>query len=505
MWENNESVLGLDIEAQGIKVVELKKTTAGIELVRAQILSLPADSLKDGVVVAPKSIATAVKDFIAVNNILAKKAVVVINPSLALIRLLRVPFMSEAQIRDILEAEANQYVDFKNKEKVIDFCLLEEINEEGIKKVNVLFAAALKEVIYAFIRVAEEANLELTGIDVANLAVIRALYGVNIKPSSLEPVMLVTINPTDIQLCILKNNRPRFLHTVKIDAQEFMTARKGFIDRLIFSMKLVLNYYSRAIHGQEEIKNIILGVNDLSLKDVDKELTPELEGLSLEKANPLGRLKVDNAVFSQSVKEDISLSFTQAIGAALRMEDAVDYPLSLNLLPLERQKRLLMNKELTLYASSLAIILVTFIVLAGIFWFNNRLMQGRINTLNKKLEEITPSLDKLIREYSKNVDLDQRINEGSQIITEANSKSIFSSGFLAEVMVLVPEGLWLTDISGQLKEYSLIFVGNALEEKAIFAYVDNLTKTGYFSKVEPIFSEIQEKTLQFLIKCQLKI
>ena len=187
------------------------------------------------------------------------------------------------------------------------------------------------------------------------------------------------------------------------------------------------------------------------------------------------------------------------------MEDAVDYPLSLNLLPLERQKRLLMNKELTLYASSLTIILATFIVLAGIFWLNNRLMQGRINTLNKQLEEITPSLDKLIREYSKNVDLDQRISEGSQIITEANSKSIFSSGFLAEVMVLVPEGMWLTDISGQLKEHSLIFVGNALEEKTIFEYVDNLTKTGYFSKVEPIFSEIQEKTLQFLIKCQLKI
>jgi type IV pilus assembly protein PilM len=185
MFAENESVLGLDIETQGIKIVELKKTSLGIELVRAKILPLPDNSLKDGVIVGPKSIAKAIKDFIESNNILTKKAVGVINPSLALVRLLRIPFMSEAEMRTILESEANQYIDFKHKEKVIDFCLLEEINEEGIKKVNVLFAAALKEVINTFIQVAEETNLELTTIDVANLAVIRTLYGVNIKPSSL--------------------------------------------------------------------------------------------------------------------------------------------------------------------------------------------------------------------------------------------------------------------------------------------------------------------------------
>lgn len=505
MLKENESVLGLDIEAEGIKLVELRKTLQRLEIVNAKVLTLPADSLKNGVMVKPKSIGMAVRDFIEANNIQTKKVVGVLNPSLTLIRLLRIPLMSELEMKAILETEANQYVDFKHKEKVIDFCLLEEINEEGIKKVNVLFAASLKETIDNFMRVAEEANLELIGIDVANLAIMRTLYGVNIKPSSLEPIVLVIINREDIQLCILKSNRLRFLHTVKIDIKEFITAREEFIYRLIFSIKLVLNYYSRAIYGQEEIHRIIVSINDISLKDIDKELTSRLEGFSIEKANHLGRLKIDDTIFPKDVKEDISLSFASSLGAVLRTEDTPDYPLSLNLIPLERQKRLLANRELALYVSALAILLATFVILASLFGINNLLMQRRISKLNRQLEEITPKLDKLVREYSKNVDLDKRINAAERIIKEVNkTKSKFSSSVLAETLVLVPENLWLTDISVEPKEENLLLTGKSLNEKPIFDYVGSLNNTGYFSKVEPLFAKTESETLNFLIKCQLK-
>lgn len=505
MLKENESVLGLDIESQGIKIVELKKTTQGIELVQAKILPIPADCLKEGVIVEPKSIGRVLKEFIEANNILTRKAVAVMEPSLTLLRLLRIPFMSEEETKTILETEANQYVDFKHKAKVIDFCLLEEISEEGIKKVNVLFAASLKEAVNAFIQIAEEADLELIGIDVSALAIIRTLYGTNIRPSSLEPVMLVIIDKENIQLCILKSNRLRFLHAVKIDIKEFITARQEFIERLIFSIKLALNFYSRAIYGQEEIQRIIVNINKPSLKDIDKELVPKLEGLSVEKAEPLARLKVDNTLFSESAKEEIGLAFTPLIGAALRPEDSVDYPLSLNLIPPERQQRLLINKELNLYASSLTVLLTIFVVSAGFFGINNLLIERRINELNRQLEETTVAIDKLIQEGTKSVDLNKRINEASQIITEVNkNRYVLSSSLLAKVMVLVPEGLWLTDISGEAQEKSLNLAGNALGEKYIFEYVNSLVDTGHFNKVDPVFSKSAEATLHFLIKCQLK-
>jgi Tfp pilus assembly protein PilN len=507
MLERSESVLGLDIEPQGIKILELKKTAEGIELVKAQMLPVPADSLKDGVIIEPKSIAVVIKEFIQTNNILARKVAVVLNPNLTLIRLLRIPFMSEPEMRSLLETEANQYVDFKHKEKFIDFCLLEELNEEGVKKVNVIFAAALKEVVNAFIRVVEEANLELIGLDVSALAIIRALYGVNINLSSIEPEMLVIINPKDIQICILKSNRPRFLHTVKMDIKELAVAKEEFINRLIFSIKLVTNYYSRAIHGQEDIRNIIVSINDPVAKDIDKELIQRLEGLFVVKANPLGRLKIDNAIFSEEAKEDIALSFTRVIGATLKIEDTMDYPLSLNLVPIERLQRLMVNKELTIYASALTILLATSLILAGVIWVNNRLLQMKISGLEQQLKQTTPILNKLIQDFSNNLDINERINEGEQIITEANKKrTIFSSNSLAEILLLVPEGLWLTDISTQLKEDSLILTGNALDGKYVFEYVKNLISSGYFSKVEPVFSEnqTQKQPAHFIIRCQLK-
>src|SRR4030042_7021150 len=327
MLQVNESILGLEIAPEGVRLLELKKAGQGISLVRAEILAVSAEFFKNGIISDAKSIAKVIKDYLEARNILAKKMVGVINPSLTLVRLVRIPFMSEIEMKSMLEAEANQYVDFKNKEKVIDFCLLEEINEEGIKKVNVIFAAVLKNIIDGFIQIAQEANLDLIGIDASLLATIRALYGVNIKPASAEPLMLVVINPKDIQLCILKGNRPRFLHTVEIDIKEFVATKEEFLERLVFSAKLVLNYYGRAIHGQEDIHSIVVSVNDISLKDIDKELTARLPGFVVEKANPLGRLKIDESNLSAEKKEEINLGFAALIGASLRTEDPADYPL----------------------------------------------------------------------------------------------------------------------------------------------------------------------------------
>jgi Tfp pilus assembly PilM family ATPase len=509
MLAENESILGLEIEPQGIKIMELKKTLGAMKLIRAKTLTALPEFFKNGIISNPKAIAKLIKDYIQSEDVLAKKVVGVISPSLTLARLVRIPFMSEIEMKSMLEAEADQYVDFKHKEKVIDFCLLEEINEEGIKKVNVIFAAVLKNMIDGFIHVSEEANLELIGIDAAILATTRALYGVNIKSSSVEPIMLVIINPKDIQLCILKGNRPRFLHTVEIDIKEFLTTKEEFIERLIFSIKLVLNYYSRVIHGQEDIRNIVLSLNDSSLRDIDRDLLSRLEGFVIEKADPLGRLKVDDARFSQERREEISLSFAQIIGAVLRTEDPNDYPLSLNLVPLEKQQRLLMNRELALYASSLTILLMIFVIVASMFWLNSQWVQFRISRFSQQLKETTLSLEQITRQQSKNINLDKRINESSQIIAEAEKySSLFSSSVLVNIMLAVPEGLWLKEISIQSSDESLILTGSALTKAYILEYAQNLTNKGYFSKVEPIFSEsptdTQQETLGFIIKCQLK-
>ncbi|OGX15061.1 MAG: hypothetical protein A2166_06490 [Omnitrophica WOR_2 bacterium RBG_13_41_10] len=507
MLQVNESILGLEIAPEGVRLLELKKAGQGISLVRAEILAVSAEFFKNGIISDAKSIAKVIKDYLEARNILAKKMVGVINPSLTLVRLVRIPFMSEIEMKSMLEAEANQYVDFKNKEKVIDFCLLEEINEEGIKKVNVIFAAVLKNIIDGFIQIAQEANLDLIGIDASLLATIRALYGVNIKPASAEPLMLVVINPKDIQLCILKGNRPRFLHTVEIDIKEFVATKEEFLERLVFSAKLVLNYYGRAIHGQEDIHSIVVSVNDISLKDIDKELTARLPGFVVEKANPLGRLKIDESNLSAETKEEINLGFAALIGASLRTEDPADYPLSLNLVPLAKQRRLSIDRELALYASSLTALLAIFVVVASIFWLNSSWMQYKISRLSRQLQENNLSLGRIIRQHSKNIDLDQRINQGTQLITEAEkNKAMFSSNMLANVMLMVPDGLWLKEIYAQAEDESFTLTGSALNKTHILDYAESLNKKGYFNKVEPVFSgdQAQQETLEFTIKCQLK-
>lgn len=507
MWQENESILGFGIEAQGVKIVELKKTAKGIELLRADTIALVADSAQNANLTEAQSISVLLKKFMQINNISAKRAIGVIEPSSTLIRMMRIPFMPKEEMKAILEAEVDQYVKFKLKKKVIDFCLLEEISEEGLKKINVLFAVALQEGVDNYLQLAKEADLELVGIEAATLSVIRALYGINIKYASLEPVILVIINTKNIDLCIIKNNRPRFLHTVDINIKEFITAKEEFIVRLVFSIKLVLNYYSRVIHAQEDVTNIVLVINDPSLEDVDKDLIGKFEGVSFKKADTLGRVIVNNSKFSQESTRGISLSFAHIIGAVLRLEDRNDYPLSLNLIPSEKQKTLKLSRELALYVSGLTVILSVFLIIASIIFVNNKLIKGKIAKLDEQIEQAAPQLERMAKEYSNNIDLEKRAKEAAGIISGVNDhKSISPSDLLAQTMELVPDGLWLTDISLRLKEESLILTGNTLEGENIAEYANSLQSSNYFVKVEPVFSgaDTQKEAQPFAIKCSLK-
>jgi hypothetical protein len=506
MLKEGESVLGLDITRKGIKVVELKKTSQGMALVRLNTISLLSESKdEEGFIIEPKAVSLVLAEFIQSQGISANKVVFVANLPQVVTRLIRLPFISKDEIEFALENEVNQYADFRDKERFIDFCLTEEISEEGIKKVNVLFSVIFKKIVDYFMEVAKLANLEPIAIEAGNLSIVRALDGVNFKSTYVEPVMLIVINSSDIQLSVVKGNRLRFLHVIKINIRELPANKEDFINRLIIAIKLALNYYERSGYGGETVLKIIVNPNEALAKELDKELADRLSGLSIEKANPLGRLYIDRNSFPEDLLENIRLTYGQIIGAALKTEDPINYPLSINLIPHEKQKLAVVNKELPLYVSCLSIVLTASLVVWSVFSLDLWFIQRKIIRLSMQLEKVDVSLAKVVGGWSSKDIWEEKIREGSFLISQAERlRSILWSGLFAEAMVVVPDELWLSDLTSNIKEESITVEGNSLLEKSIFDYVNALNNNRYFSKVELLSSQTQGNSLHFIIKCQVR-
>jgi len=508
MLNDGESVLGLDITHKGIKIVELKKTGQGIELVAVDTIPLLADSTKEeGFSIEPKYIATVLTEFLQGQNISARKAFFVVNPPHIVTRLIRLPFVSSEDMRANLESEVNQYADFKDKQKVIDFCRIEEINEEGTKKVNVLFAAVFQKTVDYFSTLARLANLELQGIESGSLAIIRLLSEVNLKADSLEPVMLIIINTNEIQLCVLKGNRLRFLHAIKTDIEKISGPEKeDFINKLIIAVKLALNYYEMSSLGGESVLKIVVSPNDILAKDIDRELSDKLTGLSVEKGSHLGRLHIDKNNFKGDFLENINLTHAQAIGAALKIMGPADYPLAINLLCGPPGKMLAIQQELPLYASSLGTLLTLYLVISSIFSVNIWFIQRGIAGTAEQLKKTDISLKRVTSGLSQKENAEEKIVEGEAILTRVRgNQAVFWSELLAETMLAVPDELWISDISANIKDGAFTLGGRALLEKPVFDYVNILANNKkYFNSAELVSSQTEGDFLRFLIKCKLK-
>lgn len=506
MLAENESVLGLQLDFDAIKAVQLIKAPACLKLIKAQALPVPENTVKNGIIAEPKQAAAAIREFLAQNNVAARKAVGVLSSSVALVRLLRLPFMAENELNSLLEKELGRYADFKHEEKIVDYCLIDEVHEAGVRKINVACAVALKDTVNSMMQAAELSGLELSGIDVATMAVIHALEGANITLRSLEPVMLVIIDKEDIQLCIIKGNRLRFIHTVKTDLAENVKNPEEFLNRLVFSIKLVQNYYSTSAYGQEDISRIIISLNTHLLKDVDKQVSAQLPNFAIQKADPLARIKIDKERLNEPELSNLALSFAPAIGAALELEDAPDSSTHLNLIPVKHQRAIELRKELKFYAGILGVLFAVFLVFGAMLWASRLSAGTKLARVERRLEAMRVQVSGLIREWEDKEITENKINEAQKIIAGAlRNKFPAKASLIAEAMLALPKGAWLTDISLAAEPLTLTISGEAMNEGLISEYVNLMNATGYFIKLEPQVSAGGEKpTIPFTLKCSLK-
>lgn len=494
-----ESILGLELTENTLRLLELRVTENGPQVTRLNKIDLPPNCTKDGIIIEPRLVAAKLSTFLKENNISTKKVIALIDSAYAPTKIIRLPFnLSDEQIRLNLEAEINQYQTIIGNEPVIDFNKLEEISEEGIKKINVIFTATSKTLIKSYFHALKLAGLDLIDLDVPILCLLRIMDEIESQSSNLDVALLMLIGEKYLEICIIKGNRARFLHSVEINTLDFGKGLFSFVQRLLSTIKLVLNFYQVRFMQGEEISRIVINPLDAKYNRIHLLLQEELPNIPIKLSDPLSKISVDKEKITGL--DELRFPFSCLLGATLRVRDR-ENPLDLNLLIREKIQR--RNRLTQVYMLFIASFLLLGIITIFIGWIvlSIGILEKKIIQLKNKVRYSPADLNETIAIKTNGDTLRKKFNEAALI---TNSLGDHFLEDIAKAMVSVTDNLWLTDISLEATNKNLVLTGESKLEKPIFDYISLLSNTRHFNSVELLSSKGEEQGIKFIIRCTIK-
>ena len=213
------SVLGLDIGSHSIKVMELKEGKGGAwRLLKFGLHKLPAEAIVDGAVMNSAAVVEGIRDLIARHKIKTRDVATSIAGHSVIIKKITLPAMTEDELTESIQWEAEQYIPFSINDVNLDTQFLSRNEESG--QMDVLLVAAKKEISQEYTAVVSEAGLkpfimDVDGFTVENTFDLRA----DAEPG--ETVALVNIGASLININILSNGITSFNRDINMGGNQF--------------------------------------------------------------------------------------------------------------------------------------------------------------------------------------------------------------------------------------------------------------------------------------------
>ncbi|MFZ2308644.1 MAG: pilus assembly protein PilM [Rhodoferax sp.] len=164
-------MFGLDISSSSVKLVELGRDKAGnLVLERCAIEPLERGWITDGNIEKFDEVANALKRLVKKSGTKTKNVAMALPPSAVITKKIVLPGgMSDSELEQQVENEANQYIPFPLDEVSLDFCVIGP-SATSAGDVEVLIAASRKEKVQDIQGLAEAAGLMPVVVDVESYA-----------------------------------------------------------------------------------------------------------------------------------------------------------------------------------------------------------------------------------------------------------------------------------------------------------------------------------------------
>lgn len=258
----SKTIVGLDIGTSSVKLVELKKVNDRWKLMAMGVTDIPRESLdtknpdQQRLVVAD-----TIKKTYEKSGIKIKKVATALLGESIIIRYVKMPFMTEEELRKTISKEAEQHIPLSMDQVVLDFQILGEGQEDGQRKIDVLLVASKNDLVDQHISTLKAAGLTPTIIDVDAFA-LQNIYEINRLESNEETVALINVGATWTTINILEGIFTRFTRDIPVAGNDFTKEIQKE-----FNLKFSEAEELKKVHGAISIEEEEFTLSSVSQKD----------------------------------------------------------------------------------------------------------------------------------------------------------------------------------------------------------------------------------------------
>lgn len=214
-----KGLIGLDIGSSSIKVINLKKSKKGYELVNFGIAPLPPHTIVDRALMNSGAVVDAIRRLVGSQMIKTKECAISISGHSVIIKKISLPQMTKAELENSIQWEAEQYIPFDINDVNVDVQILNPTgSEQG--QMDVLLVAGKKDMIYDYAAVVSEAGLTPVVVDVDAFAVENA-FEMNYTLPPGETIALVNIGAAVTNIVVVADRMTTFTRDVTIGGNQF--------------------------------------------------------------------------------------------------------------------------------------------------------------------------------------------------------------------------------------------------------------------------------------------
>jgi len=460
-------ILSLDIGTSALKFAWLSKKQDKMRLVKAGVKEFPRTqntSLLD------KEIISSLKN-ISQNDIDLKrsKVIVTFNSMTTSIKKIKAPYMPKSELREGLMLEAKNYFPFPLDDTFLDFEIIRDVVEQGIRKYEVLLSVSSTPVIHKYLELLRKAGIRPASFIPASYALYKLAGEMPRKTDEIK--CYLDIGDAVTELLIFRGADMEFSRKIPMGGNDFTKALTEMpfseespqkfsrheaeeikrkigipfgneenlenkkismvrvrsmlrdpVERLTDEISRCFDYY-REQTGGIRVSDLIIFGGGASLEGLIKVLSESLHA-DVTLGDPLAGINTDADAIKD--KDKISYRLDQAVGAAFVEEKDV------NLLPVEiRDEAKRIFQRATVQALIAAILLISLFLYVGMrIQLNN--YKKRIDVARLEISSLRPQLKKLEVHYLAN----------KILVSEPHWEDIYK-----ELSNIIPSNIHLTDIS----------------------------------------------------------
>jgi type IV pilus assembly protein PilM len=219
--------IGLDVGSTAVRAAEVVPGADPPSLVRAAQVPLAPGAVESGEVRDVEALAGAIRELWQRGAFKSRQAVLGVGNQRVVVREVTVPALPPKELKQSLPFQVQDLIPIPVDDAVLDYDVLEEIEQDGARMVRLLVVAAQRDMVNRMVDAAVRAKVEPVGVDLVPFALIRAVGqddGLGLEESDMGGEAIVDVGADVTNICVHERGVARFVRILPSGGRDVTVA-----------------------------------------------------------------------------------------------------------------------------------------------------------------------------------------------------------------------------------------------------------------------------------------